>query len=125
MPKQTREPLSMSMFLSPADYWQAMYEQREEEARLLRAAPPGAPALPVEGEGQPDSVYLVSPVQSEGALSGEAQELIERDATRFQWYFSDKPKGDWLATYLDGVRTGWTIDQWRAAIDAALKEQPQ
>jgi hypothetical protein len=54
---------------------------------------------------------------SSTAVSGEEA----RDAARFRWYFSDKPKGDWLATYLDGVRIGWTTDQWRAAIDVALQ----
>jgi len=44
------------------------------------------------------------------------------DSQRFEWYFSDKPKGDWLLTYLDGMKTGWTTDQWRAAIDAAMRE---
>lgn len=56
------------------------------------------------------------------AILADRQERAEvlRDAERFCWYFSDKPKGDWLSTYLDGVRTGWTTDQWRAAIDAAI-----
>lgn len=48
------------------------------------------------------------------------RESQEADARRFAWYFSDKPKGDWLQTYLDGIRAGWTTDQWRAAIDAAM-----
>jgi hypothetical protein len=54
------------------------------------------------------------------------------DAQRFAWYFSDSPKGDFLMTYLDGMKQGWTADQWRAAIDAAMgaapsaeSEQPQ
>lgn len=47
------------------------------------------------------------------------------DARRFAWYFSDEPKGWWLATYLDGMRAGWTTDQWRAAIDAAIASAPQ
>lgn len=49
--------------------------------------------------------------------------FCEADAARFAWYFSDKPKGDFLMTYLDGMRTGWTIDQWRAVIDAAIEAE--
>jgi hypothetical protein len=51
-------------------------------------------------------------------------EALRADSRRFRWYFSDKPKGDWLMTYLDGVRIGWTTDEWRAAIDAALSASP-
>jgi hypothetical protein len=46
------------------------------------------------------------------------------DAQRFAWYFSDSPKGDFLMTYLDGMKQGWTADQWRAAIDAAMGAAP-
>lgn len=46
-----------------------------------------------------------------------------KDAARFAWYFGDKPKGEWLETYLDGIRAGWTLDQWRAAIDAAMTSE--
>jgi hypothetical protein len=60
------------------------------------------------------------PVETRAALSSLPDVQTDaQDAARFRWYFSDKPKGDWLSTYLDGVRTGWTTDQWRAAIDAA------
>jgi uncharacterized protein YjaZ len=52
----------------------------------------------------------------------EEREKAEQDARRFDWYFGDKPKGDWLMTYLSGMRAGWTTDQWRAAIDAAIRE---
>lgn len=31
------QPLSMSMFVNPADYWQAMYQRRETEAYQLSA----------------------------------------------------------------------------------------
>lgn len=43
------------------------------------------------------------------------------DAMLFRWYFSDGPKGDFLTTYIEGIREGWSIDQWRAAIDAAMR----
>lgn len=44
-----------------------------------------------------------------------------RDAERFHWYISSEPKGNFLNTYLRGVREKWTLDQWRAAIDSARK----
>lgn len=67
-------------------------------------------------QGQPQSSHVgssTSPDPSRDAL----------DAARFAWYFSDKPKGDFLMTYLDGMRAGWTTDQWRAAIDAAMQQE--
>ena len=45
-----------------------------------------------------------------------------QDTVRFEWYFGTKPKGDWLMTYLDGMKAGWTANQWRAAIDAAMSQ---
>ena len=64
----------------------------------------------------PESVHLAS--------AGDT-EATARDAVRFAWYFSNKPKGDWLMTYLDGINVGWTIDQWRASIDAAMSTEPK
>jgi hypothetical protein len=48
---------------------------------------------------------------------------LARDAARFDWYFGPnvlKP-ADFMSEYLRGVREQWTPDQWRAAIDAAMK----
>jgi hypothetical protein len=97
----------------------------------LRARPAGVPVAPDQTFGhQPPMPSALSgmveqitpdnrhPLALEDAAQGDAM-----DAARFRWYFSDKPKGDWVMTYLGGVRTGWTTDQWRAAIDAALNEQ--
>jgi hypothetical protein len=42
-----------------------------------------------------------------------------KDGERFAWYFSDEPKGDFLSAFMQGVREHWSLDQWRAAIDAA------
>ena len=49
-------------------------------------------------------------------------DALQRDAERFKWYFGDCPKGDWMCTYLDGMKTGWTTDEWRSAIDAAMAQ---
>lgn len=46
------------------------------------------------------------------------------DTQRLEWYFSDAPKHGWLETYFDGMVAEWSVDQWRAAIDAALGDQP-
>ena len=64
---------------------------------------------------------------------GEAADRIEEleralaeaqaDARRFAYWFSNEQKpGKLLTDYLDGVREKWSLDQWRAAIDAAMKE---
>jgi hypothetical protein len=46
---------------------------------------------------------------------------LARDAARFDWYFGRTDKIDFMQTYLTGMKDGWTPDQWRAAIDAAMK----
>lgn len=56
------------------------------------------------------------------ALMAE-RDALARDAARFDWYFGPnvlKP-ADFMSEYLRGVREQWTPDQWRAAIDAAMK----
>jgi hypothetical protein len=56
------------------------------------------------------------------ALKAE-RDALARDAARFDWYFGPnvlKP-ADFMSEYLRGVREQWTPDQWRAAIDAAMK----
>ena len=52
-------------------------------------------------------------------------DALQADAERFEWYFGDCPKGDWMCTYLDGMKTGWTTDEWRAAIDLAIDRSKQ
>jgi hypothetical protein len=88
--------------MEKAGGYAAAFERREERMHLEDAAETRAAIL---------------------ALLSEV-EALRKDLERFSWYFSDKPKGDWLMTYLDGVRIGWTTDEWRAAIDAALSASP-
>ncbi len=45
----------------------------------------------------------------------------EKDAERFEWYFGSSDKLPFMKTYIDGVAAGYTVDQWRAAIDAAMR----
>lgn len=45
-----------------------------------------------------------------------------KDAARLEWYFGPSDKKDWLDTYMRGMREGWSVGQWRAAIDAAMVE---
>jgi hypothetical protein len=45
---------------------------------------------------------------------------LKADAERFVWYVSETPKpSDFMADYFKGLREGWSIDQWRIAIDYA------
>jgi hypothetical protein len=53
------------------------------------------------------------------ALSALRAQQDTKDGERFAWYFSDKPKGDFLNAFMQGIREHWSLDQWRAAIDAA------
>jgi hypothetical protein len=45
-----------------------------------------------------------------------------KDAARFAWYFSFEPIKDpsFLNVYMDGMNQRWNLQQWRAAIDAAM-----
>jgi hypothetical protein len=78
----------------------------------------------LEKEQARDSLVATASQHEKTPVSVSSTAVSEeeaKDAARFRWYFSDKPKDDWLTTYLDGVRIGWTTDQWRAAIDVAMQ----
>lgn len=59
----------------------------------------------------------------QNAANKAAAELaaLRADAERLEWYFGPASKADWLDTFMTGVRENWTVDQWRAAIDAAME----
>ena len=42
------------------------------------------------------------------------------DAKRFYWWFSDTDKGDFLMEYMHGMRKGYSVEEWRIAIDKAI-----
>ena len=66
--------------------------------------------------------FKVAPL--EATPPGELRtEPVHPDTARIEWYFGTKPKGEWLMTYLAGMKAGWNTDQWRAAIDAAMSLQ--
>ncbi len=47
--------------------------------------------------------------------------LLRADTQRLDWYFGSTPKGDFMSTFMEGMKAAWTPDQWRAAIDEAMK----
>ena len=52
--------------------------------------------------------------------------LSEQDAIRFCWWFSTddaRRKGAFVPQYMRGLREGWSLDQWRAAIDKAMQAE--
>jgi hypothetical protein len=52
------------------------------------------------------------------------RDALARDAARFNWYFGRTGKESvFVGEYMRGIREGWTPDQWRAAIDAAMSEK--
>lgn len=57
-------------------------------------------------------------VQYDAAI--RERDELRGDAERLAWWFSwdAKPAG-FMNTYLQGIRERWSLDQWRAAIDAA------
>lgn len=52
-----------------------------------------------------------------------ALDELRKDAERLEWYFSPDSLEDryFVDAYCQGVKERWTVDQWRAAIDAAMK----
>jgi hypothetical protein len=53
-----------------------------------------------------------------------AQGQDAKDVKRFEWWFSfDPPKNpNFVNVYLQGMHERWNLDQWRAAIDAAMSD---
>ena len=48
------------------------------------------------------------------------RDALRADAERFAWYFGSEDKMPFMKAYIDGLASGYTLDQWRAAIDAAI-----
>lgn len=72
----------------------------------------------------------ILPMDVEYVLATLEAAILERDelrgdAERFAWWFSwDAKPTDFVNTYLQGMRERWSLDQWRAAVDAA-RSTPQ
>jgi hypothetical protein len=65
---------------------------------------------------------LVREAEKDAEIAGLRAELAEarRERDRLDWYFGPALKGgDFINTYMTGIREKWTPNQWRAAIDAA------
>lgn len=58
-----------------------------------------------------------------GAHEVTAAELAKArmDRKRVDWFFSQTNNGPFIETYLRGNRENCSVDQWRAAIDEAMK----
>jgi hypothetical protein len=68
--------------------------------------------------------------QARAALSSSTVQQVGADAldaARFAWYFSFDPaihkSQEFMRAYMEGMRDCWSLDQWRAAIDAAMASQ--
>lgn len=72
-------------------------------------------------EGATDIANLLD--RAIAALQSAAQD--RKDAELFAWYFSTKPKFQFLNDYMEGMREDWSLDQWRAAITAAMQTKEQ
>ena len=64
-----------------------------------------------------DSIAFARAIE-QAAYAAGARDMRD-DAERFIWWFSDAEKGTYINDYLQGIREHWTLDQWRASIDAA------
>jgi len=53
------------------------------------------------------------------------RDALRADAERFAWYFGSEDKMPFMKAYIDGLASGYTLDQWRAAIDAAIAREKE
>jgi len=54
-------------------------------------------------------------------------QIDAEDAKRFRWWFGPldvDAKGKFVLPYIEGCTNNWTLDQWRAAVDAAMAGVP-
>jgi hypothetical protein len=72
----------------------------------------------IEIEIGPDG-YIISAISVE---SSHCARRADADTARLEYFFSPGCKLD-INGYMQGVREGWTVDQWREYIDAAMKAQ--
>jgi len=64
---------------------------------------------------------VLSYVDEAAPAAPQAQDAL--DAARFRWWMSDAPKPpEFMNEFLRGVREGWSLDQWRALVDAARRQ---
>lgn len=59
---------------------------------------------------------------TETIIPGDELEGLKRDAERFRWWFApyDPSKSAFALRYIEGCTNGWSLDQWRWAIDEAM-----
>lgn len=105
----------------------SLYDVDYDEDRVVRAAAQlkqerDALAKEVDACAStlPGPYYMDPPDGGDVSISEQLRRMA-RDAARFDWYFGRTDKIDFMQTYLTGMKDGWTPDQWRAAIDAAMK----
>lgn len=54
-------------------------------------------------------------------------QIDAEDAKRFRWWFGPldaEAKSKFVLPYIEGCTKGWTLDQWRVAVDAAMAGIP-
>lgn len=72
-----------------------------------------------------DSLLAHLELVLEADATQEATRQDERDAARFVWWVSNAPKPpEFMTDFMRGMREQWTVDQWRAATDAAMSSTP-
>jgi hypothetical protein len=58
------------------------------------------------------------------SIGADTIERLRADNARFEWWFSEAhgaAKAAFLTEYIRGIQDRWTLDQWRAAIDAGMR----
>ena len=62
-------------------------------------------------------------VIEQAVLQSPEVQAWKRDAERMEWYFGSADKSPWMPEYMRGCNDGWSVDQWRMSIDAAMEKQ--
>lgn len=76
------------------------------------------PSKPVMG-----SLIVFARAIEQAVLQSPDVQAWKRDAERMKWYFGSADKSPWMPEYMRGCNDGWSVDQWRMSIDAAMQEQ--
>jgi hypothetical protein len=99
------------------DLYRESARSREGEIQCIRAAYYEVLGRAEKSEKERDLYEGISAEMSHCASQADA------DTARLEYYFSPGCRLD-INGYMQGVREGWTVDQWRAYIDAAMQGRP-
>lgn len=81
----------------------------------------------IHGAYQVHDMHTYGLACAAAATATQAAEIAElrKDAGRFAWWLGLGAKAVDVTTLIEGARAGWSLDQWRHFIDAAIAAKEQ